>query len=158
MCTGDESIGLTACNPDFRRTKLAKVRGIISILMWTWKFSPPCYCVKIVDCQSGHLKINFPTEKILLCLISSIESWLTLSEFRSGSKILRNVRFDEINLNYTERNKNRILLTAAVHRGAFSWAQIFSRGGNDNCVLSSNYLTEHSATFWSYFVCSVYFS
>ena len=38
-------VKLTACNPDFRRTKpsFTKVRGIISILMWTWKFSPPCY-------------------------------------------------------------------------------------------------------------------
>ena len=98
-------VKLTACNPDFRRTKpsFTKVRGIISILMWTWKFSPPCYCVKIVDCQSGHLKINFPTEKILLCLISSIESWLILSEFRLESNTLRNVRFDEINLTTPSR-------------------------------------------------------
>ena len=123
-------VKLTACNPDFRRTKpsFTKVRGIISILMWTWKFSPPCYCVKIVDCQSGHLKINFPTEKILLCLISSIESWLILSEFRLESNTLRSVRFDEINLTthyYKKFPQTRISKTFFKDCRNKNWKYIF---------------------------------
>ena len=92
-------VKLTACNPDFRRTKPRYVELFrLDILMWTWNFHRLALLLRETRGLSIRAFENQFSNWKNLALISSIESWLILSEFRLESNTLRNLRFDEINL------------------------------------------------------------